>query len=338
MHDSLVIDDLVDQAIATIGRAALAVPGEYKRYAGVGDLRSAAVNAYGVADAANLLYTCGHFPPHGSALREGFVRTLQAMQNPQTGLWHEGSHYDYHCTAHCIAALELFDAQPHYPLAALAPMKSADGIIKLLEGLNWVGNAWSDSHRGAGVFASLLLTDSADSEMRDTYFNWLDRETDPHSGLLRRSALPGQAAGSLPLFHHLGSTFHYLFNTVADRRPIPHAAALVDTCLALFESGLVASEFTSQISFIYIDWVYCLERGVRQSGHRASEARQAMSTSAEWLVKYMRSINFSTQERWNDLHMLFGSWCALAELQAAVPGRIRTRRALKNVLDRRPFI
>ena len=40
----------------------------------------------------------------------------------------------------------------------------------------------------------------------------------------------------------------------------------------------------------------------------------------------------------NDLHMLFGSVCALAELQLALPGIIVTEKPLKLVLDRRPFI
>ena len=42
--------------------------------------------------------------------------------------------------------------------------------------------------------------------------------------------------------------------------------------------------------------------------------------------------------RLNDLHMLFGALCCLAELQQALPGRLGTGRPLKLVPDRRPFI
>jgi hypothetical protein len=35
---------------------------------------------------------------------------------------------------------------------------------------------------------------------------------------------------------------------------------------------------------------------------------------------------------------LFGAVCALAELQRALPGEIRSERPLRLVLDRRPFI
>lgn len=38
------------------------------------------------------------------------------------------------------------------------------------------------------------------------------------------------------------------------------------------------------------------------------------------------------------LHMLFGSVCALAELQTALPGKIITEKPLRLVLDRRPFV
>lgn len=40
----------------------------------------------------------------------------------------------------------------------------------------------------------------------------------------------------------------------------------------------------------------------------------------------------------DDLHMTFGALCAVAELQLALPGEIRTPRPLLLVLDRRPFI
>jgi hypothetical protein len=40
----------------------------------------------------------------------------------------------------------------------------------------------------------------------------------------------------------------------------------------------------------------------------------------------------------DDLHDLFGSVCAIAELQQALPGEIVTARPWRLVLDRRPFI
>ena len=52
----------------------------------------------------------------------------------------------------------------------------------------------------------------------------------------------------------------------------------------------------------------------------------------------MDTVDHTTDDRFNDLHMLFGAVCALAELQSALPGEVRTTVPLKLVLDRRPFI
>lgn len=40
----------------------------------------------------------------------------------------------------------------------------------------------------------------------------------------------------------------------------------------------------------------------------------------------------------DDLNMLFGAMCAVAEMQLALPGEIKSTIPMKNVLDRRPFI
>ena len=74
-------------------------------------------NEYGCADAANILYTIGQFPT-GQA-REDMLAALLALQDPATGLFEERTHHTIHTTAHCTAAIELFDARPLYPLTAL---------------------------------------------------------------------------------------------------------------------------------------------------------------------------------------------------------------------------
>ena len=49
-------------------------------------------------------------------------------------------------------------------------------------------------------------------------------------------------------------------------------------------------------------------------------------------------IETAYKTRFDDLHMLFGAMCAVAEMQLALPGEIKSTIPLKNVLDRRPFI
>jgi hypothetical protein len=55
-------------------------------------------------------------------------------------------------------------------------------------------------------------------------------------------------------------------------------------------------------------------------------------------VVFLLGLDLEEHDGLNDLHSLFGAVCALAELQTACPGMIRTRQPLRLVLDRRPFI
>ena len=95
-------------------------PGCYKRF-----MSDCTANPYGCADAANILYTIGKFPKD-SFERSEFVRVLGDMQSSDSGLFVEQPiepgkfvHDPIHTTAHCMAAMELFDALPVYRATAL---------------------------------------------------------------------------------------------------------------------------------------------------------------------------------------------------------------------------
>ena len=93
-----------------------------------------------------------------------------------------------------------------------------------------------------------------------------------------------------------------------------------------------------RISFSEIDWVYCLNRALRQSHHRSDEAFAALEAFAAEYLPFLLSLDTTKDDGLNDLHSLFGALCCVAELQAALPGTIRTEKPLRLVLDRRPFI
>ena len=82
-------------------------------------------NEYGCADAANILYTIGEFPRNVEE-RKIWVEVLQNMQEETTGLFREATHFPLHTTAHCISALELFDALPKYKLTGLDVYKTKE--------------------------------------------------------------------------------------------------------------------------------------------------------------------------------------------------------------------
>ena len=304
--------------------------GNYTRYTLEGEKKN---NEYGCADAANILYTVGEFE-RDEAKRKAALNALRAFQDPETGLFDEGTHHPIHCTAHCTAALELFDAAPLYPFNALNKYSSVKELYALLDSLEWVNNPWPAAHAGAGIYAAFVLTGEADEKWSDAYFDYLESNADPETGIGKRGAVK---AGAKPVNHHLNGWFHYLFNFSFARRPFPYAERLIDECIKMYDEGIMLPSFGQSVGFQEIDWVYALNRAASQTGYRFAEAKDRLRKFAHGYFEFIQSVPV-TNKSWDDLHMLFGLSCAVAELQLALPGEIRTDYPLKNVLDRRPFI
>ena len=72
--------------------------------------------------------------------------------------------------------------------------------------------------------------------------------------------------------------------------------------------------------------------------YKVEEVKECIRNFAKFYINNLEHIDYEHDECWNDLHMLFGASCALAELQIALPGEFETDYPLKSVLDRRPFI
>ena len=337
------IQPLVNDIGKTVASHQLDRPGAYRRWLwqeaptqsnAKPRERDLGVNEYGVADAANLLYTIGRFPSDPTE-RASWVEVLRGLQKPDTGLYVEATHNRFHTTAHCIAALELFDKKPLYPIKAMDYLHDKDALEKFLDGLDWLNNPWAQSHQGAGVYASLVLADEVPLEWEDWYFGWLYENADPKTGLWRKDHIGN--AGPRGVFPHLAGTFHYLFNHEYAHRPLRYPDKLVDFCLDVYNRDLYPV-LGKNTSFAEVDWVYCLTRALQQSGHRFADARVALEKFATDYTAMLLGLDKQTHDGWNDLHNLFGVSCCLAELQQAVPGLLRSETPLKLVLDRRPFI
>ena len=294
--------------------------------------RELGVNEYGCADAANILYTIGQFE-RDPAKRACWVKAIQNMQNPETGLFTEATHHTIHTTAHCIAALELFDAQPLYPLTGLMHLLDKEKLYDFLENLNWAGVPWSQSHQGAGLFASMTITRTCDLQWQRDYFSWLREHCDPDMGMSYR----GRFGKDIPA-HHMYGWFHYLFNHEYARQPIPYVDKLIDSCIDMYVNKTMDKKFSREVGFMEIDWVFCMNRASRQTTHRFSEVKALLWDFAQDFLPWLDTLDEETDDGLNDLHMLFGAVCAIVELQLALPGKIETTVPLKNVLDRRPFI
>lgn len=296
--------------------------------------RELGINPYGCADAANLLYMLGHFPKD-TAERAEWVSAMQQMQDPQNGLFHESTHHPLHTTAHVTAALELFDAVPkHRPTDAL-PYLEEGGFEGLMEGLNWK-TPWPQSHQGAGIYVILNLCGEATPEWNRAYFNWFWENADPETGFWRKGDY--QQEEHAPLYQFMAGGFHYLFNHESAHMPVRYPERMIDSCIWMYRENQTTEKFGKQSNFLEIDWIYCLTRACEQTHHRYDEV---MATLRDFTDKYMdfwNTVDWETNESVNDLHLLFGGVCALAELQRVLRGELRSDKPLKLVLDRRPFI
>jgi hypothetical protein len=338
-HDERRVDaqPFLDRVVSILDRHALGPTGAYSRWtrdAADGSPRARGPDPYGASDAANLLWTLGTFPADPGD-RQKWVSTLREWQEPESGLFRDATHHPIHTTAHCTAALELFDARPLHRLAALEPLRDAAAMEAFLAALEWRAAPWTASHQGAGLFAALHLAGEVDVEWERRYFGWLSRECDPATGLWRRGAVPAGDDALPLLFPHLAGTFHYLFNCEHARVPHPHPGALVETCLRIRDRRVYP--LGRFVGFAEVDWVYCLHRGARDAG-RLDAARPVLAAFAAEYVAFLEGLDPGTDPGLDDLHALFGAVSALAELQAALPDSIVSDRPLRLVLERRPFL
>lgn len=329
------LDALLDRIRATIKNHEITT-GDYVRYLWQSPQgnRKMGTNEYGCADASNILYMIGDLP-RDPEIRKAHVENLQKFQHPESGIFQEGTHHELHCTAHCVAALELYDAGPKYPLKDLMKFKTREGLENLLENLDWQHEAWSQAHQGAGIYAAMILTENATPQWQDWYFDWLDANCDPEYGMSKEGAIQ---TGDHPKCGHLNGWFHYLFNYNFAHRAFPCVEKLIDTVIDLYKNDELDPVFGKLAGFREIDWVFTINRATMQSGYRRAEAIELMRDFAGKYIANLYATDTETDDAWNDLHFLFGMVCALAELQIALPGEIRTKYPLKQVLDRRPFI
>ncbi len=328
------IDNLIARVEKTVNSHYLG-NGAYARYLwqNAEGTRKMGINEYGCADAMNILYTIGRFPTGEE--RKCCCEALKGMQNADTGLFEEATHHFIHTTAHCIAALELFDEKPKYQPKAMMKYFDKEGILELYNSIRWTEAPWRDSHEVAGAYVVGVLTGNVDLEWQNYYFSLLYDNTDRELGMSREGYID---ENKIPLYHHLNGWFHYMFNMQYAKRPLKYPERLIDTCIRMYDKELLGSNFIAGIGFAQVDWVYALNRATRESPHRFYEAKERLRDFAEKYMDYLEALDFEAHEGINDLHCLFGAVCCVAELQAALPGEYISTLPLRLVLDRRPFI
>ena len=308
--------------------------------------RELGINEYGCADALNILYTINEFKCDDET-RMARIASLRSLQNAETGMFCEATHHTIHTTAHCTAALELMDALPLYPIKALHKYFDKAELYSLLDGLDW-NNPWPQSHQGAGVYAALVNSGEITEQFQKDYFDWMWNNADPETGFWKTGYAEKAPYSNLDhpngpespdsIFAYMAGGFHYLFNHEYARMPLRYPEKVIDTCIKMYKDVGVRHGFGRGVGFIEVDWIYCMNRASRQTTYRHDEVKELLYEFAKYHVDYLNALDYKTNDGFNDLHMLFGCVCGLAELQEALPGVIITEKPLRLVLNRRPFI
>jgi len=326
--ESININPILEKIYGVVLKARVG-PGMYSRIAG---MENPCANAYGCADAANILYTLNRFPQE-QAEREAHIKAIQSFQEESGGIFLDETHSDIHTTAHCTAALELFDAAPRYPFYALEKYREPAQLYTIFEEADFL-HCGKAAHNGAGVYAAFVNTKSADAAWKESYFAYLDAQCDAKTGLW----VAEPAAPYYTVYFQIGDAFHYLFNYENAKRAFPYPDRLIDSCLAAYENGDMGEDFEKKFHFIQMDWVYCLNRASRQTAHRFDTVKRTLWEFAKKYTEFLMSEQSANALYADDLHMIFGTLCCMTELQQALPGKIQSDVPLRLVLDRRPFI
>lgn len=330
MHD---LRGFIREVQRIVARHNLGNPGQYTRWLtqdakGTRDLGS---TPYGCANAVNILYTIGALPEQADQ-RQVMAEVLQGFQDGESGLFVNPGNYETHTTAFVSGALKLLDAKPLHRAYAFEKYLDKGSLFAFMDAIDWSCNPWLGSHLGAGLYASMLLTGTSTDEWEDLYFQWLDENADPETGLWKRGCLTGA-----PRFHYLAATFHYVFSYEHAKRALPYPRALLDTCIKAYRNG-DCIDFANEVGWADIDFAYLLARVQRRAGIRFEETQEILREIADGLIAQLMAMDPENSEILNDLNTLFAIVCALAVLQDALPGYIRTSVPLKLVLDIRPFL
>jgi hypothetical protein len=287
---------------------------------------------YGVSDMACILYTLDLLHPSEKERAE-WSAAFQVFQNPHTGWLIEKSptHTPLHNTAFAIAAMQLLNLAPQYPLKMGPEYFDPKAFLNTL---NWRTAVYADSHKGAGVAAIFTLVPTLGTpKWFDEYFTACDSLFDPNNGLMGKDKPHDGDA------EQIGGSFHYSFLYQHFNRHMPYPVQRIDTVIRLQQAD--GYWMKKNHLWMTLDAIYLMTRTLRCNPHRFDDVSAVVRRVMDVL---MRDV-FSSEGRKNTftgnlaVHSLTAAISIAAEAQQFLGAQeVVTERPLRLVLDRRPFI
>lgn len=300
------------------------------RYAGAPG--QTAPKLYGIADMACVLYTIGALHPSAKARGE-WRDAFELFQNPASGWFREADSglTPQHNTAFALAAMQLLNLKPRYPVKMDARYLH---IRTYLDSLNWRTAVYPESHKGAGVASICVLVRALRSPAWFAeFFAACNGYFDARNGLMGRDK---PAGGDID---QIGGTFHYSFLYSFFNLPMPFPEKRIDSVLALQHSD----GYWSPANYLWLtlDAIYLMTRTLRYCPHRFDDVR----ASVRRVMRTLQQAVYSPEGRkkafakGQAVHSLTAATAIAAEAQQFLGAQeVITDWPLKLVLDRRPFI
>ena len=202
------------------------------------------VTLYASCFAAMTLHYLGALPEQKTEKRRDWAAYIQKWQDPDTGLFlgpevlgteithpkHDWEHVTMHLTAHVLPALHLLGEQPRCHLRFAHRFLDVRILNEWLTARDW-SDAWLEGNNL--LFVGQFLIHLRDRERRAEaeqalkyYFDWLDDQVDPHTGLWGTNAQASIPVAIYGAYHQL-LVYHYA------QRPVRHATRIMDLVLEM---------------------------------------------------------------------------------------------------------
>lgn len=299
---------------------------------------------YGMVDAVYILFTLDRLGDLTTrASREVWADRILSCQDEAGwfSLRNHRGHPREHSTAYAVGALRLLELDQGEvyldrvrPLVGIRPiLSSRPAFLKWIRRMGFNGlldipkknvgwhHVWRGSHIGAGVPATLgMMRDYVDQwwpgqtnldEWFGWYFDWLDGEVNPSTGLWQRAFW--NLAVRRPTLIDLGGAAHFLWVYEAYGREFQYPAKIIDSTISLQRPTGLYREHPFCIDF---DANYCIIRSYLQL---PAEIQQEMQARVNHAIQ--RNFDAVTRvlleedltEVYSDLHGPPGALAALVE-------------------------
>jgi hypothetical protein len=155
---------------------------------------------------------------------------LEIVPEELTSPKHDWNHVTMHLTAHAIPALHVLGGRPLYPLHFAHRFLDQKNLRDWLDQRDWK-DAWLEGNNLLFVGQFLVYLRDFEGKKKaqtalDTYFDWLDAEQDPSTGLWGTNGYCDSYEALYGAYHQL-LVYHYC------NRPVHYAQRIIDTVLNL---------------------------------------------------------------------------------------------------------